>query len=182
MIRNSEVGDGALAVDPFALILACANGALFEDARFKKHHTGKRASAEADVYELLTTEAREADDKAFWLRVRDVVAAAFDEARFDRLVVKMNEATQAVAVPVGQKIEAVVEDVTKRFGFPESEADQILRALIEGGDLSVWGLSNAVTARSQQVAEYELATAMERAGGQIIELPRSQWTREEVAA
>ncbi len=180
VIRNSEVGDGALAVDPFAYILACLNGATFEDQRFKKHHTGKRASAEADVYELLTTEAKQADDKAFWLRVRDIVAAAFDEARFDRLVLKMNEATQATAVPVGQKIEAVIEDVTERFGFPETEADQILRQFIEGGDLSVWGLSNAITARSQQVEDYGLATAMERAGGAVIELPRSEW--EAVAA
>ena len=48
-----------------------------------------------------------------------------------------------------------------------------------GGDLSLWGLSNAITLRAQAVDNYEVASQMEKAGGQVIELPRSKW---EVAA
>jgi hypothetical protein len=182
VIRNSEVGHGALSVDPFAYILACLNGATFADERFRRAHLGKRAEEDAQVRELLTTEARQADDQAFWLKVRDVVAAAFDEVRFDRLVTKMNESTETPALRKHESTVALITDVTASFGIPESERDPILEELIKGGDLSTWGLSNAITARSQQVEDYELATAMERAGGQIIELPRSQWSREEVAA
>lgn len=182
IVRNSEIGDGALAIDPFAYILACLNGAIFEDARFKKHHIGRRASAEAETYQLLTSEAKEAGDKAFWLSVRDIVAGAFDAARFDRLVGRMNEATEQPAVPKGVKVEQFVQDVTAQFALPQSEADEILRHFIDGGDLSTWGLSNAITARSQEVESYEVATQMEKAGGVVIELPRSQWSREEAAA
>ena len=52
----------------------------------------------------------------------------------------------------------------------------ILRHLIHGGDLSQWGLANAVTRHSQDVDDYDKATDFEMLGGQIIELKQTDWT------
>jgi hypothetical protein len=68
-----------------------------------------------------------------------------------------------------------VEVLAARTGLTEPERDGVLAALIRDGDLSQYGLANAVTRYSQDVAEYERATALERLGGQVIELPRQDW-------
>ena len=78
-----------------------------------------------------------------------------------------------------QKIEQSVVtamDVTaKRFGFQDSEKVSVLQHLIEGGDLSRYGLFNAVTRTAEDVADYDRATQFERFGGDIIELAPSDW-------
>jgi hypothetical protein len=51
-----------------------------------------------------------------------------------------------------------------------------MRNLIEGGDLSRWGLVNAVTSTSQDAANYDRATELERIGGQVVELKQAEWT------
>ena len=43
------------------------------------------------------------------------------------------------------------------------------------GDLSVWGLANAVTRTAEDVADYDRATELEATGGRVIELPRADW-------
>lgn len=59
---------------------------------------------------------------------------------------------------------------------PDKHKSGILTELIKGHDLSQWGLSNAITAYAQHKdLSYETATELERAGGEIITLAKSQW-------
>ncbi|HSD42463.1 MAG TPA: hypothetical protein VLD36_11400 [Burkholderiales bacterium] len=51
----------------------------------------------------------------------------------------------------------------------------MLRSLIEGGDLSGFGLVNAVTHFSQQVAGYDRASELEALGGRLVEGSASDW-------
>ena len=53
----------------------------------------------------------------------------------------------------------------------------ILQYLIEGHDLSLYGLSNAVTRYSQDVNSYDRATDLEIIGYNILAMPRSVWSR-----
>jgi hypothetical protein len=69
----------------------------------------------------------------------------------------------------------VVEVTAKRFGLTEPERGQVLRHLVDGGDLSRYGLANALTRASQDVESYDRATDLERLGGMIVELPRQAW-------
>jgi hypothetical protein len=57
----------------------------------------------------------------------------------------------------------------------EGETSSVLRHLIRGGDLSAWGLANAVTRTAEDVADYDRATELEAAGGRVIELSPSDW-------
>ncbi|MFM2005765.1 MAG: hypothetical protein RLZZ09_1420, partial [Pseudomonadota bacterium] len=47
--------------------------------------------------------------------------------------------------------------------------------LIVEGDLTAYGLVNAVTHYSQEVTDYDRATDFEALGGKLIELPVSDW-------
>ena len=51
----------------------------------------------------------------------------------------------------------------------------MLRHLITAGDLSGYGLVNAVTHYSQDVDDYDRATEFESLGGKLIELPAPEW-------
>jgi hypothetical protein len=76
-----------------------------------------------------------------------------------------------------KKIETSVLNVTKKFqGYlGKSDEDDILKHLIEGGDLSQWGLANAVTACAHDADSQDKAYDYERVGGKIIDLSPSEW-------
>ena len=57
----------------------------------------------------------------------------------------------------------------------QGEQTSILRKLIEGGDTSQYGLLNAVTAYSQDVADYDRASELEELGGKIVDLTEAEW-------
>jgi len=69
----------------------------------------------------------------------------------------------------------VIERFGRKNALPEDTRKGILARLIEGGDLTRYGLHSAVTRASQDVADYDHATELERLGGDIIELPRQGW-------
>lgn len=171
-ISNSEVGMGALSVLTGIYDGFCSNLATFGERSLRKTHVGGRHElVDDEMFALLTDETRRATDKAVWLQVKDVVKAAFDRVKFDELVDKI-EGTQSQKIDDPVK---VVELSSKRWGLNETEGKSILRHLIEGADLSRFGLHNAVTAASQELEDYDRATAFERIGGQIIELPANDW-------
>ena len=74
-------------------------------------------------------------------------------------------------------IPGVVSLASKDFNITEEESTGVLQRLIEGKDLTLYGLSNAVTRFSQDVDSYDRATALEGIGYNILSMPRQQWNR-----
>jgi hypothetical protein len=172
-ISNSEVGRGALSVLGGVYDGFCSNLASFGERSARKYHTGaKHALGGEEIYSLLSSETRKKTDAATWAQISDVVKAAFDRARFDSLCNKIAETQE-------HKIEGdpvkVVKLATSEFGLNDGDGASILRHLIEGGSLTRFGLYNAVTRAAQDVEDYDKASAMERNGAQIIELPANEW-------
>ena len=179
-ISNSEVGHGSLAIETGVYTRACTNLAMF-GSNMRKYHTGKRAELSDDVYALLTDDTKRATDKAVWMQVRDLVKSAFDLARFDATIAKLG-AAGADIIPADDVVE-VVKRASRSFSLTEGEQKGILGRLIEGGNLSRYGLHSAITRYSQdEVVAYDRATTLERLGGQVIELPRNDWERLVIAA
>ena len=100
--------------------------------------------------------------------------AAFSPERFNANALKL---AGAAADVIEGKVEKVVEVAAVRFGLADSTRENVLKHLISGGDLSRFGLINAVTAASQDETDYDRASDLERLGGQIIEMPRSEWSQ-----
>lgn len=175
VISNSEVGAGSIRVEPLLYRLVCSNG-MIRSAAMKRHHVGKSGDGEwlgDAAYEVLTDKTRELDDRAFWAKVGDVVDASFNELAFNLEVKKMLDSTH---IDTGSPVEAV-EIVTSRYGLREGEKDNVLKHLASGGDLSLWGLANAITRTAQDCESYDRAVDLERFGGQAIELPQSVFTK-----
>lgn len=171
VISNSEVGQGSLKVEPLVYRLLCENGMIAQDHSQKRYHVGRNAE-EGEAYELFRDETLKADDRAFFLKVQDTVRAAVDVTKFATIVERMKEATE-------QKIEGnpvkAVELVSQRFNFNAGESSGVLQHLIQGGDLSAYGMLNAITRTSQDLDDYERATDLERDGSRVLSIPDSAW-------
>lgn len=169
VVSNSEVGLGSLRVEPLVFRLICKNGLICKDLAQKKYHIGRQVNASEDsAYELYSEETIAQDDKAFFMKVQDIVRAAVDEARFLLTVDKLREATQ---IPLKHEPVKAVELLADKFQLTESEQGDILRQLFMQDESSRYGLVNAVTAASKIAKTYERATDLERIGGEILALP-----------
>ena len=169
VVSNSEVGLGSLRVEPLVFRLVCKNGLICKDLAQKKYHVGRQVNTSNDfAYELYSEETLAQDDRAFFMKVQDVVRGAVDEAKFSLTVDKMREATQ---IPLKHEPVKAVELLADKFQLSENERGDILRQLFMGGDNSRYGLVNAVTAASKIAKTYERATDLERIGGEILSLP-----------
>jgi len=172
VISNSEVGLGAFKVEPLIYRLVCENGMIVADRSLQKYHVGRRISAEEAVAELFSDEALMADDRAFWLKARDVVKGVLTEKIFQAIVNNMREAANHRIQ--GDPYKAV-QVLSNKFRLTQEDTGGILRHLIEGGDLSKLGMANAITRYSQDEQDYDRATELEQLGGKVITLEPHEW-------
>jgi len=172
MITNSEVGHGTLSVQPLVYRLVCRNGLIASDRALRKTHVGRSLHSEDEAVTVFRDDTLAADDKAFFLKVRDVVEAAVSEATFRQVAQKMQKTLDIKLT--GDPVKTV-EVLANRYTLNESERAGVLRHLIVEGALSAYGLVNAVTHYSDDVDDYDRATEFEALGGKLIELSSSEW-------
>ncbi len=164
IITNSEVGHGSLGVVPLLFRLICKNGMIRNELAHRKNHTGDKRVQDANLesaLEVYADETRKKMDSALWSQVGDLVRAACSEAIFLQIVDKMREARTGEAV--SKPVEAV-ELLRKRFDLTQEDGSGILGHLVKGGDLSRWGVLNAVTRYAQDVESYDKSTDLEKLG------------------
>ena len=174
LITNSEVGMGSMSIQPLVYRLVCTNGMVVNDARTRKYHVG-RGNEVAEDYTLYSSETLAADDRALLLKVRDTVRAVVDQTRFERVIEMMREAKEAkiTSTDIPQMVELAAAD----YGLNKAEGSGVLDHLIRGGDLSLYGLSNAITRAAQDVESYDRSTEMESIGYTVLGMSRSDWQR-----
>lgn len=178
IIGNSEVGCGSVFVDPILYDNWCTNGMVMQRT-LKRRHVGGRnrdlLGEDGEAAEILfSDETRQQDDKAFWMKVRDVVTNTIQGSTFnalvDRLVATQNQSLKG-------KPSEVVELLGDRLKLGEEEKENVLLHYMQGGDTSKFGLIQAVTRAAQDCESYDRAVELERLGGGIIELPPSDFSK-----
>ena len=172
VISNSEVGLGAVSVQPLIYRLVCSNGLIAGDVGERRTHIGRAVEAADEKYNIYSDETREAEDKLLLMKLRDATKAALEESKFAILVDKLRDSTEA---KITGHVPDVVELTSKAYGLNQGEQESILDYLIAGGDLSLYGLSNAVTRASQDIESYDRATTLENIGWQVVNMSPSQW-------
>lgn len=178
VISNSETGYGAVSVMPLVYRLVCSNGMIAADSGTRRYHIGRQNDAD-DNYMIYRDETVLADDRAFMYKLQDTVRAAVDEVRFKQIAGRMIDAKQlAITSP---SIPAVVELTGKQFGLSEGENTNVLDHLIRGGDLSLFGLSNAITRAAQDIQSYDRSTELEALGYKVLTMPQKTWHQLNVA-
>jgi len=171
VVSNSEIGLGAVKVEPLVYRLACKNGLIVKDFATRKYHAGRQINAMEDSADLFSDETKMADDKALFMKVQDIVRCAVYETRFNLCVNKLKEAK---GMTTGNNPVQTVEVLGDKYILNKNERASILRHFILGGDPSRYGLINAVTRASQDIPGYDRATDLERIGGEMlseIEIP-----------
>ena len=165
MISNSEVGQGSLQICPVIERLVCKNGMVIADAGMRKYHVGRaNDGTDGNGHEFFRDETRQADDKAFWMKAEDTVDAVLEQKTFDGILEKFKESK---GIDIGDPIKAV-EVITPKLSLSEDERSGVLRHLVGGGDLSTWGLANAITRCAEDREDYDRATEMEGMGWKVV--------------
>lgn len=169
---------GSVSVKPLIYRLVCTNG-MVADVGVGKRHVGRINESVDGDFGIFRDETIEADDRAFLMKIEDTVRAAVDETRFNALVQKLRDAKEAPILPAAAP--KVVELAAKEFNIRQNESEGILGHLIAGGDLSLYGLANAVTRHAQDVQSYDRSTELEATGYKIITMQPSllkRWNEE----
>lgn len=172
IISNSEVGKGPLSIQPLVYRLKCSNGLILPDSIFKRRHIGKRNVDVSDWGEFVRDDTRQAEDLAVFLRARDMTEAALDIGRFAKSVEVISVATS------GPEIQDPVKSVNltaKNLGLTKDESSSLLSKLASGGDMTRWGMTNAVTALAHDSSSYDRAVELEALGAEILAMNATQW-------
>jgi Domain of unknown function (DUF932) len=168
ILSNSEIGNGSVSVEPFIYRLACTNGLILKDRRQRKNHVG-RSTENRDLYAIDTLAAI---DDAFKLQLRDLVRNAISITTFREAVEDLQVAKTGI---ITGKPAKAVEVTAKAIGLNQSESELVLSHLLRSGDLSKFGMLNAVTRSAEDVESYDRATEIERLGSEVLYLPTTIW-------
>lgn len=179
-ISNSEIGSGRLTVQPSVFTSRCTNWCAFDDQRFAKVHLGaKQGDSDASLWEVFSDDTKKMSDATLWSQVRDITTAAMDGRLFEKIVAKL-VAARADSIE-GDPVKAI-QATAELLDLTEGEQGTMLRFLIDGGDLSRYGVHSAVTRVANDVESYDRASDLERAGARIIDLPPQDWSKIALAA
>ena len=172
-IQNSEVGDGSLEAAAFVTRLACLNGMKVDRYSKRRNHVGRALSNGDDAEEFYRDDTREADDRAFFLKIRDTVSGILEPAGFEKIVNELRESTER---KIEGKPEDAVEVLGNRYQLNEGQKAGVLRQLIDGGlGLSQYSLIQAVTRIAEDQEDYNESSRLENIGGDVLTLSPADW-------
>jgi len=172
VVSNSEVGEGTLSVQPLIYRLVCRNGLVVPERALRKAHVGRALSLETVNGGVYQEDTVRADDRAFFLKVRDVVQATMSEVGFRQCAQKFQK---TLGIPLIGGPDRAVEVLGQRYGLSETERGGVLQALIRDASMTGYGLINAVTHFSQDVDDYDRATELEILGGKLLDFGDAEW-------
>jgi len=159
IIQNSEVGAGAFKVMPFMLRQVCSNGMIGEST-ITKIHLGRKQDSGIIQF---SAETQMAENATLWLQVQDIIRGTFDPLTFKKWVSQLRMGTE---VEIENPVYAV-NNVIETFGIGEELKDDLLNHFSREGDMTQWGLANAVTRTARDMEDPEKVIEMEVVGGQV---------------
>ena len=185
-LQNSEVGAGSVSVYQIAWTLACLNGMQTQNKTRSSHITSGRDS---DDWGLLSDEAKDADNRALELKIRDLVGVYSSRDSFDAVLESMKAAAADVIDADADKA-AVVENLGTVMKLTKKETGDVLNGLLDtigqsgyerDKPLSRATLINAVTAVSHK-ADADDVDLWQQRGGALLSMRPADWQRVAVAA
>ena len=174
VISNSEVGMGSLKVSPALHTVRCTNLAVFSDDAVAKYHIGRALGGDSgeQVRRFITDATRTLQDRAIFATVRDTATASLDGTAFRRYVADLR-ATKSETLT--GDVPETIERIGNRLDLSQPEQKGVLDYLIAGGDLSQYGVQDAITSMAGDADDYDRSCQLEEAGAEVITLSPSQW-------
>ena len=181
-LQNSEVGAGSVSVYQIAWTLACLNGMQTQNKTRSSHITSARDS---DDWGLLSDQAKDADNHALELKIRDLVGVYSSRDAFDQVIEQMKQAAADTIDGFAIDKTAVVGGLGKVMQLTKKETSSVLDGLLDtigqagyeqGKPLSRATLINAVTAVSHK-ADTDDVDLWQQRGGQLLNMKPADWQR-----
>tara|TARA_R110001606_G_scaffold397312_1_gene573439 strand:+ start:960 stop:2096 length:1137 start_codon:yes stop_codon:yes gene_type:complete len=186
-IGNSETGHGSAALAMLAWTLVCLNGMQTAKKQRSAHLTSSQA--ETDVWSVLTQDAKDADNAALSLKLRDVAANYSSREAFGEVLDTFRSAA-GDTLGAGTTAQAAVDQVGRVLQLTKKETASVLDGLFAtmaqpgyaGEPVSRATLVNAVTAVGNDAAlranriDADDITEWEKRGGRLLNLPSWQWS------
>lgn len=160
-ISSSEVGSGALTVQLGVHRLVCSNLMVVPKWSQRQVHLGR---AQDDLVELLSDSTIRKEDQLIIDKMRDVVNNMADTGRFQQLLASMTESTQA---RIGDTI-AATQVLGRQLSLTEGELRTVQNEMVQGGDPTMWGLVNSLTATAREL-DFERKAELELQAGTLLE-------------
>lgn len=157
VITNSETGGGAFTITPRVVAQVCSNGMTITRDALRRTHLGGKLDAGVIRW------AEDTQTKALELvkaQTRDAVNTFLSPEYLTETITQL-EASAGVEVPATVQ---GVRDLTKASKFTDAQVDAIMGYFIQGGQTTVGGVANAITAYAQDGSldgdvAYQLETA-----------------------
>lgn len=166
ILRNSEIGDGAVYVKPYVWRAVCNNGmvvpiALGDNVRLTHIGPEKRVGRVLErAYSKDAAPAIEEISKAIELAL---------EAEYFSDLIKSLQALAAVQPKCDHQ--DALDKIADRLNMTGLEADKAFARWTVGGDFSLYGLVNALTACAHDVGAEAASNRFEELGGLLASLP-----------
>jgi hypothetical protein len=164
---NSEVGLGAWRFEGYLERLVCTNGMVMKDhfAGFNRRHITSRQSAG-----FLSASTLALEDQLFQSKVADTLDVMADPERFENALALMRGTTEE---EIEHPMEAV-QVLGRRVGLTQDERTAVEGNLVRGGDSSLWGLVNALTATARDISSFDRRAELEDQAGRVLTTARYQ--------
>jgi len=178
---NSETGMGSVSVYAIMWTLACLNGMQTENKTRSSHITSAR---DGDDWGLLSGEAKDADNRALNLKLRDLVGAYSSREMFDETLEKM-KAAAADTIEGEYSVADTVNNLGTVMRLTKKETSNVLDGLMktigqagyeQDRPLSRATLINAITAAGN-VSDIDATDDWQRRGGQLLNIGQRDWHR-----
>jgi len=181
-LSNSEVGSGSISVFQIAWTLACTNGMQTANKNRTSHLTSARDTGD---WMLLSDEAKNADNQALELKVRDLVGAYASRLNFDEVLDQMRSAANDIIEGEAVDVTEVVGNLGKVMSLSKKENTAVLNGLMatigqngfeQDKPLSRATLVNAVTACAHR-SDIDDVDLWQARGGALLTMPKKDWNR-----
>ena len=177
---NSEVGAGSVSAYQMFWTLACLNGMQSEKKSRWSHITSARDS---DQWGMLTDEAKDADNKALELKLRDIIGTYASRDAFDAALEKMRAASGDI-IEGEYSAQDTVDNLGRVMQLTKKETSSVLEGLMKtlgqegyaGNPLSRATMVNAVTAAANR-SELDDVDVWQKRGGDVLNMSSRDWQR-----
>jgi hypothetical protein len=170
-VSNSETGAGGLSVTMSMMRAVCNNLCVWGN-RVSQIHLEKRKEEEGLI---MSDDRSAAEANVIWLKIRDAIKTAFSKEAFEKYVAKMNDLTQ---IEIKSSVPETVKAVLADYPISKTSIDSIIGELLGSGDLSAYGIVQAVTAQahtSERSGNFAAASEFCEIGGKVADFSRQKF-------
>lgn len=162
VIKNSEIGFGQYTISPRATVLRCSNGMIFTDDNFAKTHLGRQMEEMSVV--TWSEETKKLNHNLVIAQIKDAIRTFISPEYLSGKVAKLIEMNQrALEHPAD-----CIKNVCQAMQVTEDKQKTILDYFMKSGDITPFGVTQALTLFAHKNGNADERFQLESAGVKVL--------------